>query len=408
MTAQSSFRSIAIVVVCGAFMVTISMGIRQSFGIFQQAMITELGTGREAFGLALAIQNLLLGLPLIGLFADRFGARLVALIGGLLYGVGLVAMAFVNNVPTLYLSFGALVGASIGATAYVVVLGAVARVVPPEKRSTAFGITTAAGSFGMFAFVPLAQWLLSWMDWQTSFLILAGVAASMALLALGFPGGTRRGRALGAQPDIEDYTLTQTLQRAQRHSGYWLLNAGFFVCGFHVAFITAHLPAYLNDNGIDPLASATAFSLIGFANIIGSYLFGMLGDRYRKKYLLGLLYFVRAIVIGLFLLLPLTGASAIVFGLAIGFLWLATVPLTSGMVAQIFGSRYLATLYGIVFFSHQIGAFLGAWLGGRLYDTTGSYDVVWMIAFALGVFAALIHLPIADAPVQRAPAVSAQ
>jgi MFS family permease len=412
MTHAASPRRVLVVVACGALMVTLSMGIRQSFGIFQEAISSDLGTGREVFGLTLALQNLMLGLPLVGLLTDRIGARWVALFGGLLYAVALVLTALAGTAASLYVTFGLLVGVAVGATAYVVVLGAVAQVVPPDQRSTAFGITTAAGSFGMFALPPAAQWFLSAYGWQTTFFLLAGLSAGTALLALGFPGRTgetdgtdqigqtgQTGQGATSIPATpEAHPLIQVLRQARGHSGYWLLNAGFFVCGFHVAFIATHLPAYLTDNGIDPFISATALALIGFANISGSYLFGMLGDRVRKKYLLGWLYFARAIVISLFLLLPLSAPSALIFGGVIGFLWLATVPLTSGIVAHIFGSRYLATLYGIVFFSHQIGGFLGAWLGGRLYDTTGSYTVVWLVTVLLSLMAALLHLPISDTP----------
>ena len=216
---------------------------------------------------------------------------------------------------------------------------------------------------------------------------------------MAYPATPGSQRANPAEP-VDEEPLARVLGRASRHVGYWLLTAGFFVCGFHVSFIATHLPAFLGDFGVAPMAGATALAMIGLANIFGSYIFGYLGDRFRKKFLLSFLYFSRAIVISLFLLLPITNVSAIIFGVVIGFLWLATVPLTSGMVAQIFGSRYLATLYGIVFFSHQLGAFLGVWLGGRLYDTTGSYNIVWMIAIALGVVAALLHLPISDGSVQ--------
>jgi predicted MFS family arabinose efflux permease len=280
----------------------------------------------------------------------------------------------------------------------VVVLGAVAQVVAPERRSTAFGIVTAAGSFGTFALVPGIQWLIANQGWQAAFPVIAALVGSVAVLAFGFPAKAGRPEE---KAEAADGTLLEALAKAKGHSGYWLLNAGFFVCGFHVAFIATHLPSFLTDAGLSSWVGATALSLIGLANICGSLLFGRLGDRYRKKYLLSALYFGRSLVIGLFLIVPLTNFTALLFGAFIGFLWLATVPLTSGTVAQIFGSRYLSTLYGVVFFSHQIGSFMGVWLAGRLYDSTGSYDVVWWMAIALGVLATLVHLPIADRPLQK-------
>lgn len=398
-----SKQKIIIVVACGALIVAISMGIRQSFGIFLRPMSADMGTGREIFSLAIAIQNLVLGLPLMGIVADRFGPRWVVLLGGLLYGIGLLMIPYLNTEAGLYLVFGVTVGLALSSTTYVVVLGAVAQVVPAERRSSWFGVITAGGSLGMFLIVPGIQALVSNVGWQTSFIILAGVVSCIALLALGLPNKAGS-QHTGGSEEYAAGSLPQILNKARSNSGYLLLNAGFFVCGFHVAFIATHLPAFLADKGVAPMAGAIALALIGFANIFGSYLFGYLGDRYRKKFLLSLLYFGRAVVISFFLLLPITNVSAILFGAAIGFLWLATVPLTSGMIAQIFGSRYLATMFGIVFFSHQIGAFLGVWLGGRLYDTTGSYTLVWMIAIGLGVAAAVLHLPISDSSIYRQPA----
>jgi predicted MFS family arabinose efflux permease len=324
------------------------------------------------------------------------------LAGGAIYGVSLVLVPLIASPTGLYSTLGLLVGIALSCTTFVVVLGAVAQVVAPEKRSTAFGIITAGASLGIFIIVPGAQLLLSNFGWQTSFVLLAALVGSIIFLAFGLPNTPGNQRVSSSNPGHEE-PLARVLGKASRHSGYWLLTGGFFVCGFHVAFIATHLPAFLSDFGVAPMAGATALAMIGLANVFGSYFFGYMGDRYRKKFLLSILYCSRAIVIGLFLLLPITNVSAIIFSIAIGFLWLATVPLTSGMVAQIFGSRYLATLYGIVFFSHQIGAFLGVWLGGRLYDTTGSYNTVWIIAIALGVVAALLHLPISDGSLQVHP-----
>ena len=398
---QDNNRNKIIVIACGALMVFVSMGTRQSFGLFLQPITLDFGVGRETFSMAIAWQNLLFGLPLIGILADRFGSRKIAIGGGLLYAVSFLLLSATGSPAGLYLNLGVLAGTAIGCTSYVVVLGAVARAVPPDKRSSTFGIITATGSFGMFAVVPGIQWLIASVGWQTSFAVLAAFVGLTAILAIGFPGKTTgaTGNPSGATED-QPQPLSIILSCARRHSGYLLLTAGFFVCGFHVAFIATHLPAFLADNAVSKMASATALAMIGLFNIFGSFLFGFLGDRLRKKYLLSFLYLSRAVVISLFLVLPISNFSAIVFGCAIGFLWLATVPLTSGIVAQIFGARYLSTLYGVVFFSHQIGSFLGVWLGGRIYDMVNSYNTVWVLAILLGVAAAILHLPITDQQVK--------
>jgi predicted MFS family arabinose efflux permease len=394
---SSTYRVIA----CGAAMVFISMGTRQSFGLFLQPITLDLAVGRETFSLAMAWQNLLFGLPLIGILADRFGSRKIAIGGGLLYALSFLLLSATGSPAGLYLNLGVLAGTAIGCTSYVVVLGAAARAVAPDKRTSMFGIITALGSFGMFAVVPGVQWLIASTGWQTSFGTLAAFVGLTAIFALGFPGNNSVSDGNPSQTEAEKtLPLTLVLSSARRHSGYLLLTAGFFVCGFHVAFIATHLPAFLADNSVSKMAGATALAMIGLFNIFGSYLFGFLGDRLRKKYLLSSIYISRAIVISLFLVLPISNYSAIAFGCAIGFLWLATVPLTSGMVAQIFGIRYLSTLYGMVFFSHQIGSFLGVWLGGRVYDMVNSYDMVWILSILLGVIAAILHLPITDQPVK--------
>ena len=386
-----------VVVLCSALMVVVSMGVRQAFGLFLQPISQDLGLGREVFSLAMALQNLIFGLPLLGIIADCHGARWVVLGGALLYAAGCLLVPASTGPLDLYLSLGLVIGLGLSSTTYVVLLGAVAQVVPPERRSTAFGVVTAAGSFGTFALVPIVQWLISDRGWQGAFPVIAALVAVIAVLAFGFP---RRFGVAADGPKTEGMLL-EALNRARGHSSYWLLNAGFFVCGFHVAFIATHLPSFLTDNGLSQMIGATALSLIGLANIFGSSLFGWLGDRYRKKYLLSAIYFGRAAVIGLFMLVPLTDYSALLFGGLIGFLWLATVPLTSGTIAQIFGSRYLSTLYGIVFFSHQIGSFLGVWLAGWLFDSTGSYEVVWWIAIGLALAASVLHVPIADRSVEN-------
>jgi len=387
-----------IIILISAISVGVGMGARQSLGLFLQPISKALSTGRETFSLAMAVQNIIFGLPFAGILADKIGPRWVVVGGAAVYAGGFALMSIAPSVASLYLGLGVMAGLALSGTAYVVVLGAVARVVPPEKRGSAFGIVTAAGSFGTFAVVPGMQWLINNVGWEATLWYAAAVVGAIALFALGFPTGTPDTNT----SDAIDEPFLKVLNNARKHSGYLLLNAGFFVCGFHVAFIATHLPSYLADNGLPTMIAATALSLIGLFNMGGSYLFGRLGDRYRKKYLLSFLYATRAIVISCFLIVPVTNTTALIFACLIGFLWLATVPLTSGTVAQIFGSRHLSSLYGIVFFSHQIGSFLGVWLGGRIYDATGSYDPVWIGAVALGLFAAIVHLPIKDQAFVRA------
>lgn len=386
------------VMIAGVACLILAMGIRQAFGIFLAPIAMDLDVGRQVFGLAIAVQNLLWGLaqPFAGAIADRFGAVRVTVIGGLLYAAGLALAAQATDPLGLNVTLGGLVGLALAGTTYVTVLGAVGRVVPVEKRSVAFGLCTAAGSFGMFAVVPGAQALLDHVGWRDAFVLLALVIGLVVALAFGFRDADRR-IAVGAGGQ----TIAAAIGEARRHSGYWLLNAGFFVCGFHVAFVATHLPAYLADEGLPPSVSAWALALIGLFNIFGSYLFGAIGGRFRQKWVLSGIYFARAVIIALFIMLPLSGASALAFAAGIGFLWLGTVPLTSGIVAQVFGVRYLSMLYGVVFASHQVGAFLGAWGGGWAYDVLGSYESIWLASIALALFAALIHLPIKDAPLPR-------
>ncbi|MEZ4513334.1 MAG: MFS transporter [Chloroflexota bacterium] len=388
-------RTLVFAILSASLAVMLSTGIRQSFGLLLQPIGQTLGTGRTVFSLAIALSNIIYGLPLVGILADRIGSRRVLLAGGGLYALGLVLLSRISSAGGLYLTLGGMVGVALSATTYVVVLGAVGQMVSPDSRSRVFGIITAAGSSGMFVVPPLVQFLLTTFNWQRTLLVLAAISLVILLLAFGLPN--RPGGDLGVSAEGEE-PFAKILRRASGHGGYLLLIVGFFVCGFHVAFISTHLPAYLGDNGLPPFTAAAALSLIGGFNMAGSVTFGWLGDRFRKKNLLSLVYLLRSIIITLFLLLPLTQLSALVFAGAIGFVWLATVPLTSGTVAQIFGTRYLSTLYGIVFLSHQVGAFLGVWLGGRLYDTVGSYDAVWYMAIALGVVASLAQMAITDRP----------
>jgi MFS family permease len=375
------------------------MGVRQAFGLFLPPMNIELGIGRATFGLAIAISNLVFGLaqPFIGAIGDRHGAGRVVFFGTLLYVIGLAGAAWVGSALGLHLTLGVLVGVALAATTFVIVLGAVGRVVPAERRSLAFGIVTAGGSLGQFLVVPAAQMLLSELGYRLALIVLAGMVAVCAVLAIGVAGKPSAGMA----DEGPRQTLRDALAEAAGNRSYWLLNAGFFVCGFHIAFIATHFPAYLNDNGLGLEIGASALALVGLFNIFGSYLFGLSGDFWRKHYVLSGLYAARGLAMIAFLAMPLTPFTALAFAAALGFLWLGTVPLTSGLVGQIFGIRYLSTLYGIVFLSHQFGSFFGAWAAGFMFDRTGSYDSVWAASILLAAFAAIVHLPIHDQPVAR-------
>jgi predicted MFS family arabinose efflux permease len=394
------------VIFSAAAIVTIAMGVRQAFGLFLPDMSTDLSIGRSSFGLSLALQNLLFGLaqPFVGALADRHGAGRVVAGGTLLYAAGLIAASFAGSAIGLHLSFGLMIGMALSATTFVVVLGAVGRVVTPERRSMAFGIVTAGGSLGQFLVVPAGQLLIGELGWRMALVALAGLIAVMLALAVGVSG---KPQAAGAQAGGDGQTLREALGEAAGHRGFWLLNAGFFVCGFHVAFIATHFPAYLTDKGLGLAIGANALALVGLFNIFGSYLFGVWGGKWSKKGLLAALYAARGVVMIAFLAAPLTPVSALLFAAAMGFLWLGTVPLTSGLVGQIFGMRYLSTLYGIVFLGHQLGSFCGAWIAGLMFDWTGSYDSIWVASVALGFIAALVHLPISERPVARLREVAA-
>lgn len=394
-----------LVLAAGSAILFLAIGNRQGFGLFQAPLSQELGWGREIFSLAIGLQNLLWGAsqPFLGAIADRYGPGRVVAAGGIAYALGLYIMSMTTTPAMLYLSAGLLIGLSLSALSFAVVFGAIARVVPQEVQGRALGIAGAVGSAGQLFVVLGNSALLDAHGWRSAFFICAIV--SLVLIPLAIPI-RRRSEEGGGAPIGGANSLKAALGEAFEHRGYWLLCAGFFVCGFHVTFIATHFPAYITDLSHPEWVAGSALALIGGFNIVGSFVCGSLGDRYRKKYLLSLLYIARAAVIAGLLLAPPTATTMYVFAGAMGLLWLGTVPLTSSLVAQIFGVRYMSMLFGIVFFSHQVGAFLGVWLGGKLYDATGSYDVVWAIAIGLGVVAALLHWPIADKPVERVEAAT--
>jgi predicted MFS family arabinose efflux permease len=403
--AAPGWRTPAVVVTCGCLIALLTFGIRSSFGLFTIPISETHGWGREVFALAIAVQNLLWGAgqPFAGALADRFGSARVLAVGGLLYAAGVALMAVAATPLQMNLTAGVLIGLGLAGGSFTIVMAALARRVPPERRSWAMGVATAAGSLGQFLMAPLGQAFILAYGWQTALLLLATGAAVVPLLATAM-ASSPSGLTSAGEVDLG---LKETLARAFGHRSYLLLNAGFFVCGFHVAFITVHLPPYLMDVGADPRLAAWSIALIGLCNIVGSYGSGVLGGRHSKRWLLASIYFLRSVVIALFVLLPVTTVGVLLFAAAIGVLWLSTVPPTSGLVAVMFGTRYMATLFGVVFFSHQVGSFLGIWLGGLFFELHGSYDAVWWMSVALGLFAALIHLPIAERPAPRfAPAAT--
>jgi MFS family permease len=379
-----------------SLILALSLGIRHGFGLFLPPMSAEFGWGREVFAFAIALQNLIWGLtqPFTGALADRFGAKRTVIVGGILYAIGLGCMGLADSPLSLSLSAGLLIGIGLSGTSFSVILGAVGRAVPMEKRSMAMGIAAAAGSFGQFVMLPGTLGLLSWLGWSVALMALGLLVALIIPLA-----------AMLKDTPLpltgQEQTLGEALREACSHSGFWLLALGFFVCGFQVVFIGVHLPAYLVDQHLPALVGTTVLALVGLFNIFGTYVAGWLGGRMSKPRLLSALYLARAVVIVAFILTPLTVWSAYAFGVAMGLLWLSTVPLTNGTVATLFGVRNLSMLGGIVFLFHQLGAFLGGWMGGYLYDHTGSYDLVWQIAVLLSLLAAALNWPVRELPVAR-------
>lgn len=389
------------VLLCGALVVTLSMGIRHGFGLWLQPITQEQGWTRQTFSLAIAIQNLAWGVAGVfaGMLADKLGAFRVLLMGAVCYALGLAGMAL-SPTPTLFaLTAGVLIGMAQAGTTYAVVYGVIGRQLPAERRSWAMGVTAAAGSFGQFFMVPVEGQLILHLGWHNALLALAVVVLMIVPLAFGLREPRR-----GAGAARREQTIAQAVVEAFRYPSFVLLMAGYFVCGFQVVFIGVHMPSYLKDHGLSPQVAGYALALIGLFNVIGTYIAGSLGQRLAKRKILAFIYFGRAVAITVFLLVPLTPWSVYVFAAVIGALWLSTVPPTNAIIAQIFGVAHLSMLGGFAFLSHQVGSFLGVWLGGYLYDRTGSYDVVWYIAIGLGIFAALVNLPVKEGAIPRGAA----
>lgn len=396
-TAKTPALSLNQVLLCGALIVTLSMGIRHGFGLWLQPITMEREWSRETFAFALAVQNLAWGLvgPLAGLWADRFGAFKVLVVGSVLYAGGLVLMGLSTTGLAFMGSAGLIVGMAQSGTTYAVIYGVIGRQVSADKRSWAMGLTAAAGSFGQFLMVPLENWLIRTVDWQNALFLLGCLALAIAPLAWGL----REPPAAATSGPTQ--SLRQALSEAFTYPSFQWLMVGYFVCGFQVVFIGVHLPSYLRDRNFSPDVATTALALIGLFNVIGTYSAGLLGQHLPKRFVLSAIYLLRTVAIILFITTPLSSTSVYIFAAVMGTLWLSTVPLTSGVVAHIFGVRYLSMLGGFVFLSHQIGSFLGVWLGGKLFDMTGSYQIVWWLAVALGVLAALANLPIKEAAIIR-------
>ena len=399
MTTQSKNLSVGQVLACGAAIVTLSMGIRHGFGLWLQPITQAQGWTRETFGFALAVQNLSWGVfgVFAGMAADRFGAFRVIVGGALLYALGLIGMALSPTGLLFTLTAGVLIGAAQAGTTYAVIFGVIGRNISADRRSWAMGVAAAAGSFGQFLMVPVEGFLISSFGWQQALLVLGAAVLLIAPLAYGL----RETSFAGGRAPRREQTIGQALREAFKYPSFQLLMAGYFVCGFQVVFIAVHMPSYLKDKGLSPEVAGYSLALIGLFNVFGTYIAGVLGQKIAKRKILSTIYLSRAVVIAGFIAAPLSPASVYIFASLMGLLWLSTVPVTNAAVAQIFGIQHLSMLSGFIFFSHQIGSFMGAWLGGYLYDRTGGYDIGWYIAIALGVFAALVNLPVREAPILR-------
>lgn len=398
--AAAGWRTPTVIVVCGCLIAMIGFGVRSTYGLFNSPLSEANGWGRDVFALALAIQNLLWGIgqPFAGGLTDRYGPAKVLTGGALLYCAGVVLSALSPTPLALQLTAGLMVGIGLSGASFGVVIAAFGRMMPPEKRAWATGIATAAGSMGQFLFAPLGSAFIAAYGWQTALMLLGGSLALVPLLAFALTGngGGHAGHAGG--PGVADQSAWSALKQAFGHPSYVLLFAGFFVCGFHLAFITVHMPPYLTDKGVDPALAGWSIALIGLFNMVGAYTSGMLTGRMPKRILLAGIYAARAVAIALFIAVPLSTASVLAFSAAMGLLWLSTIPPTSGLIAVMFGVRHLGMLFGCVFFSHQVGSFLGVYLGGLAYEHTGSYNLVWYLGIALGIASALVHWPIAERP----------
>jgi MFS family permease len=392
--------SLSQVLICGAAIVTLAMGIRHGFGLWLQPVTTQYGWTRENFAFAIAIQNLSWGITGIaaGMLADKFGAFKVIIGGAILYALGLFGMAYMSTPFLFALSAGVLIGAAQSGTTYAVIYGVIGRNVPPEKRSWAMGVAAAAGSFGQFLMVPTEGFLISNFGWQQALVMLG--FATLLMIPLSF-GLREHAFSNGSFPAKRDQSIMEALKEAFKYPSFQLLMAGYFVCGFQVVFIGVHLPSYLKDKGLSPQVASYALALVGLFNVFGTYIAGSLGQRMAKSKILSFIYFARAVSVAIFILAPLTPMSVYIFASVMGLLWLSTVPPTNALVAQIFGIQHLSMLSGFVFFSHQIGSFLGAWMGAVIFDANKSYDVMWYIIIALGVFGGLINLPVKESAVPR-------
>jgi MFS family permease len=393
------WRTPAVILACGGLILMLALGTRQSFGLFLRPMSLDLGWGREAFSFAIALQNLVWGcaMPFAGAIADRYGAGRVLVVGGLAYGAGLLAMAHSTSPLGFNFAAGLLVGVGLACTGFGVVMAVVARAFPPGKRSLAVGAVGACGSFGQFAMLPWGQALISDFGWLNALLVLGFLSFLIVPLGAALSG---RNAAEGESSQ----SISAALAEATQHRGFWLLTGSFFVCGFQTIFVMTHLPAYLVDQGLSPAQGMTALAVVGLFNIFGSYGCGALGGRYSKRLILAWIYAIRAGAIALFLAAPLSAAGTYLFAAVLGLTWLGTVPLTNSLVGQIFGVKYLSTLFSISFLGHQLGAFIGAWAGGAVFDLTGSYLIVWVSAIALSVIAAALCVPIDERALARAPA----
>ncbi len=403
--ALSWYQTTTALIVAGCLVAIVNFGVRSTFGFFTVPISDAHGWPREIFSFAMAVHNLVWGLatPVAGMLADRYGSARVLMAGAVIYCIGVLMMAFTETPFMFNVGGGLLVGVGVAFSSFSIVMAALGRIVPPERRSWAFGIATASGSMGQFIFAPLGAALISAYGWQNALIILAGLSLLIILFAspLMIQNTSSAPRTAGEA----DLTMRQAIGTAFGHGSYLLLVSGFFVCGFQLAFIVVHMPPYLTEHGISKEFAGFAMGLIGLFNVIGSYAAGIIGGRHQKHVPLAFIYLLRSGIVAAFVLLPVSNLTTLAFTISMGLLWLSTVPLTMGLVTVMFGTRYMATLYGFVFVSHQLGSFLGVWLGGRLYDQYGSYDIVWWLSVALGVFAFIVHLPIREQRATRfAPA----